>query len=91
MTVSEDGTIEEEIYSYALTGYVDDKIDALGDIVTENTLEQKLADLVDSAPETLNTLNELANALGDDPNFATTIANQIGVLENKVGEKSVSD
>ena len=33
---------------------------------------------VDSAPETLNTLNELSAALGDDPNFATTIATQLG-------------
>ncbi|HEM0053499.1 TPA: prophage tail fiber N-terminal domain-containing protein [Escherichia coli] len=33
-----------------------------------------LASLVGSAPETLDTLNELAKALGDDPNFATTMA-----------------
>ena len=33
--------------------------------------------LVDSAPSTLDTLNELAAALGDDPNFATTTANNI--------------
>ncbi len=33
--------------------------------------------LVDSAPEALDTLNELATALGDDPNFATTVATQI--------------
>jgi len=33
--------------------------------------------LVDSAPTTLDTLNELAAALGDDPNFATTTANNI--------------
>lgn len=36
-----------------------------------------LAALVDSSPEALNTLNELAAALGDDPNFATTITNLI--------------
>ena len=40
--------------------------------------DTKVAAVLDSAPETLNTLNELAAALGDDPNFATTIANQIG-------------
>ena len=40
--------------------------------------DTKVAEMVDSAPETLNTLNELAAALGDDPNFATTVANQIG-------------
>lgn len=48
-------------------------------LTTANTYtDNKVASLVDSAPETLNTLNELAAALGDDANFATTIANQIG-------------
>ena len=36
-----------------------------------------LADLIDSAPGLLDTLNELAAAIGDDENFATTIANSI--------------
>lgn len=36
-----------------------------------------LADLVDSAPGLLDTLNELAAAIGDDENFATTVANSI--------------
>ena len=36
-----------------------------------------LANLVDSAPSTLNTLNELAAALGDDVNFSTTVTNSI--------------
>lgn len=59
--------------------------------MTAEQVSAAIADLVDSAPETLNTLKELATALGDDPNFATTIANQIGVLENKVGKESVAD
>jgi len=36
-----------------------------------------LANMVDSAPSTLNTLNELAAALGDDANFSTTVTNSI--------------
>ncbi|QOH76814.1 prophage tail fiber N-terminal domain-containing protein [Escherichia coli] len=36
-----------------------------------------LAALVDSSPEVLDTLNELAAALGNDPNFATTIMNAL--------------
>lgn len=39
--------------------------------------DDSIANLVDSSPATLNTLNELAQALGDDPNFATTILNQL--------------
>ena len=36
-----------------------------------------IANLSDSAPSTLNTLNELAAALGDDANFSTTVTNSI--------------
>lgn len=36
-----------------------------------------IASLVDSSPEALNTLNELAQALGNDPNFATTVTNAL--------------
>lgn len=46
-------------------------------------VDQAISDLVNSAPETLDTLNELAAALGNDPNFATTVANQIGLKANK--------
>jgi hypothetical protein len=44
--------------------------------------DTQLANMVNSAPETLNTLNELAAALGEDPNFATTVAAQIGEKAN---------
>lgn len=37
----------------------------------------EIANLVDSSPATLDTLNELAAALGDDPNFATTMTNAL--------------
>lgn len=45
---------------------------------TYDFVKAETAAMVDSAPETLDTLNELAAALGDDPNFATTVATQIG-------------
>ena len=38
-----------------------------------------VSNLVDSAPGTLNTLNELAAALGDDANFSTTVTNSIAL------------
>lgn len=53
-----------------------------GTIATQGYVNTQVSNLVDSSPETLNTLNELAAALGDDPNFATTIANQIGLKAN---------
>ena len=57
----------------------------------ENYVADKVADLVNSAPDTLDTLSELANALGDDPNFATTIATQIGNISTQVSGKVESD
>lgn len=53
-------------------------------LATETYVDTKVAGLVDSAPETLDTLNELAAALGDDPNFATTVATKLGELETAV-------
>ena len=44
---------------------------------TDARADARTALLVDSAPSTLDTLNELAAALGDDPNFATTVTNSI--------------
>lgn len=46
--------------------------------------DQKVADLVDSAPALLDTLNELAQALGDDPNFATSVTSQISSVSTEV-------
>lgn len=42
-----------------------------------------VASLVDGSPGTLDTLNELAAALGDDPNFATTVSTNIGLKADK--------
>lgn len=55
---------------------------------TEEFVNEAIANLIDSAPETLNTLKELSAALGEDPNFATTVANQIGNVNTKVDEVS---
>ena len=46
---------------------------------TDARADARVALIVDSSPATLNTLNELAAALGDDPNFATTTATSIGL------------
>lgn len=52
-----------------------------GDLMDANaimeTIDQKTAELVDSAPEALDTFKELAAALNDDSNFATTVVNAI--------------
>lgn len=47
-------------------------------IATTSFVSTAVANLVDAAPATLDTLNELAAALGDDPNFATTVSASLG-------------
>ncbi|OJB37499.1 hypothetical protein BGV57_23205 [Burkholderia ubonensis] len=44
---------------------------------TKADLAQRLAELVGQSPAALDTLKELADALGNDPNFATTITNEL--------------
>ena len=44
---------------------------------TQSYVNTQVSNLVDSAPGTLDTLNELAAALGDDADFSTTVTNSI--------------
>ena len=48
-----------------------------GDAATKGYVDTEVSNLVASAPGTLDTLNELAAALGDDANFSTTITSSI--------------
>ena len=48
-------------------------------IATTAFVRTEISNLVDAAPSTLDTLNELAAALGDDPNFATTVSSSIAL------------
>lgn len=57
---------------------------------TKEYVTQKISELVNSAPETLDTLNELAAALNNDSNFATTITTQLGNKVDKVEGKQLS-
>lgn len=59
-------------------------------LATEEYVNTSVASVVNSAPETLNTLNELAAALGNDENFATTVATQIGTKVDKIDGKGLS-
>lgn len=65
-------------------------IPSIEGLASESYVDTKVAGVVNSAPETLDTLNELSKALGDDPNFATTIANQIGNKVDRSDLKTVA-
>lgn len=51
---------------------------------TVDLITASIEDVVDAAPGALDTLNELAAALNDDPNFATTITNTIAQKQDKL-------
>lgn len=56
-------------------GYITNS--SLTSYATQEYVNTRISNLVNSAPEALNTLDELAAALNDDSNFATTVTNQI--------------
>ena len=52
----------------------------------KNYTDGKIAELVGAAPETLDSLNELAAAIGSDPNFAATLATQMAAKTGKYSQ-----
>lgn len=58
---------------------------------TSNEISAAVSALVDGAPALLDTLNELAAAIGDDESFATTIAGQIAGKADAVHTHAISD
>ena len=54
------------------------------------TATATIASITDSAPATLDTLNELAAALGDDANFSTTVTNSIALKANSADLNAVA-
>jgi hypothetical protein len=78
-TLNEDGVIPSE------------QIPSLVGLDTEiaDAVSAAVSSLVDSAPAALNTLNELAAAINDDANFATTVVDAINLKQNVIA--GVSD
>lgn len=56
----------------------------------ENKITEKVAEIIDGSPEALDTLYELAKAIGDDPNFATTMATELAKKANSADLHSVA-
>ena len=55
-------------------------------IATTAFVQNRISTLIDSSPSALDTLNELAAALGNDENFATTVTNSLGTKLSKAGD-----
>jgi hypothetical protein len=58
-------------------------------IATTAFVRTEVTNLIDSAPSALDTLNELAAALGDDVNFSTTVTNSIATKSPTAGNASL--
>ena len=71
------GTAEASAKSYA------DTKAGLAETAAKQYTDTEIANLVGSSPEALDTLEELAAALGSDPNFATTVTNQLATKIDK--------
>lgn len=76
------------LHKVSKTGSYNDLLDkptipSIIGLASETYVDNKVASVVNSAPEALNTLQELSKALGDDPNFATTITTEIGKKATK--------
>ena len=58
-------------------------------------VEAAIQKVIGSAPGVLDTLEEIAQALGDDPNFATTITNKLtelkGIIDKEISDRTVAD
>ena len=59
-------------------------------VFTKQEVLQKIEDLIGSAPDTLDTFKEIADALGNDPNFAATIMNELSGKVDKVTGKQLT-
>ena len=85
----------EDLADIAKTGNYNDLINkptipSISGLATETYVNTKVAGIVNSAPETLDTLQELASALGNDPNFATTMATELGKKANTANLATVA-
>ena len=69
----------------AVTATTQSASDNTTKVATTAYVETAVSNLVDGSPAALNTLNELAAALGDDSNYATTTATSIGTKLPKSG------
>lgn len=90
LTIPKEKDIDDKI-SNATKNLVSDSdlTNRLSNLATKqqmnDTIDDRLSVLVSSAPKALDTLNELANALGNDPNFSTSMTNMIADKIDKTG------
>jgi len=80
---------EAESYTDSLIG--DETVDGSSGNTVTDRIGSAVSALISSSPEALDTLNELAAALGDDPNFASTVSTSLGTKVGKAGDTMTGD
>ena len=75
--IANNAITDAKIANVAITGVTASSGDSSTSLATTAFVAGEINSLIDSAPGALNTLNELAAAMGDDANFSTTVTNSI--------------
>ena len=75
--ITDNAITDAKIADVAITGVTASGGDSSTALATTAFVAGEINSLIDAAPGALNTLNELAAALGDDANFSTTVTNSI--------------
>jgi hypothetical protein len=95
--ITEDEKLNEEVEDLKETKadktYVDTELNKKynkDEVFTKEEVLQKIEEIIDAAPEALDTLGKLAEALDNDPNFATNIINLLSAKVDKVAGKGLS-
>jgi len=87
--VGADGVLNEASYQTAVQAMIDATVaQGVDQGSIGQAVDKAVSDLADAAPATLDTLNELAAALGDDANFATSMTNALNTKLNSANNLS---
>lgn len=73
-----------------LSTILSEMIASIGNKASTTDVDDRIKTLIGAAPEALDTLKEVADALNNDPNFATTITGLLGNKVDKVAGKGLS-
>ena len=91
VVLNEACSVNDEFYALVFGKFV--VADHYDKTETDTIINNTINNLIDSAPDQLNTLNELSAALNDDTNFATTVTDSINTKANAtdVYDKATTD
>jgi hypothetical protein len=77
-------TVANLVTTTTYTAYVNTTANTIANLTTKTYVDGAIANLVGSAPDALNTLSEIANALGSDANLSATLTASIGNTNSNV-------